>query len=95
MKEGMNESMSLGMGQPMDREQYEKDLAERQRKHLEGILGRQGENWRPCLHDACTECHGTGIKAYGGHCVHMISCSCPRCSPYSMYAGPNSSISLT
>lgn len=39
------------------------------------------ENERPCLHNGCGECHGTGRKANGSMCVHMISCPCPKCSP--------------
>lgn len=35
----------------------------------------------PCLHDACPECHGTGITSTGRPCVHMIACPCPKCSP--------------
>lgn len=34
-----------------------------------------------CFHDNCPECHGTGRKANGEACVHMISCPCPKCSP--------------
>lgn len=34
-----------------------------------------------CLHDICTECHGTGRKSNGTPCVHMISCTCSKCSP--------------
>lgn len=64
----------------MDREQYERDLAERQRKHLEYVTERGNANWRPCLHDQCPTCHGTGISIYGGMCVHGISCPCPKCS---------------
>lgn len=63
----------------LDREQYERELAERQRKHLESV--RQQKPWRPCMHDACQQCHGTGINRFGGTCVHMISCPCPKCSP--------------
>lgn len=36
----------------------------------------------PCQHDSCPECHGSGIKENGQPCIHMISCSCPKCSPY-------------
>jgi len=33
-----------------------------------------------CLHDNCSSCDGTGIRKDGlGPCVHMISCSCPKC----------------
>lgn len=40
------------------------------------------EDSSECLHRSCPECHGTGKKANGGMCVHMISCPCPRCTPY-------------
>lgn len=63
------------------REQYERDLRERQAQHLESIGGSSGQNWRPCMHDACERCHGTGVSAQGA-CVHMISCPCPRCTPW-------------
>lgn len=36
-----------------------------------------------CLHDQCSECHGKGEKKNGERCIHMISCSCPRCTSYS------------
>lgn len=64
-----------------DRERFERDLKERQRQHLQTIQGQQENNWRPCMHDQCTECHGTGIKFNGGACVHGLSCPCPKCSP--------------
>ena len=35
-----------------------------------------------CLHKLCPECKGTGVrKSDGTPCIHMISCTCPRCSP--------------
>lgn len=37
-----------------------------------------------CLHDQCEECHGRGTKKNGEACVHMISCPCKKCTPYSM-----------
>lgn len=37
---------------------------------------------KPCLHDQCSECHGTGKKEKGETCVHWISCPCPKCTPY-------------
>ncbi len=64
-----------------DRERFERDLKERQRQHLQNIQGQQERNWRPCMHDQCTECHGTGIKSNGSACVHGLSCPCPKCSP--------------
>lgn len=61
------------------RKEYEDDLARRQREHLDQV---HGQNWQPCMHDACTECVGTGVKRDGTPCVHMLSCPCPKCSPY-------------
>jgi hypothetical protein len=42
----------------------------------------QKEKPSKCLHMSCPDCHGTGRKANGSLCVHMISCPCPRCTPY-------------
>jgi hypothetical protein len=64
---------------PIDREEYERDLKERQAEHLRQVRG--AEDWQPCLHDGCSECLGTGVKGDGSMCVHNISCSCPKCSP--------------
>ena len=36
---------------------------------------------QPCLHDTCLSCHGTGVTKAGNACIHMISCSCPKCTP--------------
>lgn len=62
----------------------EKDVQERKRKHLEQVRQFRQQQYRPCLHDGCEECHGTGIKINGQRCVHMISCPCPKCSPTMM-----------
>lgn len=62
----------------IDQDKYEQDLKERQRNHLKQFQ----KPWQPCLHDQCQECHGTGIRKFGGACIHMISCSCPKCSPW-------------
>lgn len=35
-------------------------------------------NMDRCKHDACSQCHGSGVRSDGTACVHMISCSCPR-----------------
>lgn len=64
----------------LDREEYERDLAERKKRHLDAIENRHP--WRPCLHDGCPECVGTGRRRDGSMCIHMISCPCPRCSPH-------------
>jgi hypothetical protein len=66
---------------PTTKEQYERDLIEKQRQHLNSIQDKLNVNWRPCMHDACPSCIGTGIKIDGSPCVHMISCPCPKCSP--------------
>lgn len=34
-----------------------------------------------CLHDNCSECHGSGRKSTGEACIHFISCPCPKCTP--------------
>lgn len=65
----------------IDREQYEKDLAEKQRQHLENVKRQSNINWRPCLHNSCPQCFGTGIKHDGSVCIHHISCPCPKCTP--------------
>jgi len=33
-----------------------------------------------CLHYACSECRGTGVKKGGGTCFHILSCPCIRCT---------------
>ena len=67
---------------PQDIEEYYKDLREKQANHLDKIKSRKSTIWRPCLHNNCEECHGTGLKSDGRTCVHMISCPCPKCSPH-------------
>lgn len=69
----------------MNREEYEEDLRRKQREHLDGIKKSKDDNWRPCLHDSCSQCIGTGVKQDGSICIHMISCPCPKCSPHMMY----------
>ena len=65
----------------INREEYEKQLAEKQMNHLENMNHIRERNWRPCMHDQCTQCHGTGVKWDGSACIHSISCPCPKCSP--------------
>lgn len=62
-----------------NREEYEKDLARRQKEHLDSL--RQNQFWKPCAHDSCPECVGTGIKKTGGPCMHSLYCDCPKCTP--------------
>ena len=66
----------------MDRKKYEKELRERQEQHLESIDNFNSQFWKPCLHDQCAQCNGTGIKADGSFCTHWISCDCPKCRAY-------------
>ena len=78
----------------LNREQYEEDLKRRQEEHLKRIrenqqqeFGKPYENpyqppWQPCLHDGCSQCHGTGLKFDGTVCIHNLSCTCPKCSVY-------------
>lgn len=47
---------------PQDIEEYYEDLRVKQNKHLKGINVRKAKDWRPCLHDSCEECCGTGRK---------------------------------
>lgn len=36
-----------------------------------------------CAHMSCSQCGGSGVRRDGlGACVHMLVCSCPRCSVY-------------
>lgn len=77
------ENLQLGLipnnEPPLSREEYEKRLKKRQQEHLNQITKNQ--DWQPCLHDKCEKCVGTGITKEGGVCIHMISCSCPKCTP--------------
>lgn len=59
------------------RQTYEDELKERQIKHLESLDQTRNDNWRPCLHDQCQRCHGTGRSAQGP-CIHGIACNCPK-----------------
>jgi len=65
----------------MDRKQYEENLRRRQKEHLDSIQSQKDMNWRPCMHDSCPNCHGTGLDSQGRTCVHSISCPCPKCTP--------------
>ena len=63
-----------------ERQEYFKKLEERQKAHL-GAIHNRVNNWQPCLHDQCQQCHGTGSKLDGTSCIHNLSCPCPRCTP--------------
>lgn len=57
---------------------------EKQKQHLNNVnkhLENVTKNSKPCLHDSCSECVGTGIKKDGAPCIHYISCPCRKCSP--------------
>lgn len=80
----------------LDREVYEEDLRRRQEEHLRRARERRNREyesmapvragivgpWRPCSHDACMECLGTGVRCDGSVCVHSLTCHCPMCTPY-------------
>ena len=62
----------------------DEELRRRQREHLEKVrTGWRGGGTREveCLHNQCTSCWGTRVKANGEPCIHMIACGCARCSP--------------
>ena len=66
-------------------EEYYKQLRRIQEEHLKKVAQLNNQfkpPFRPCMHDQCQECHGTGIKYNGQTCIHMISCPCPKCTPY-------------
>lgn len=68
----------------MNRDQYEQELKKKQEEHIKRVLDNREVHeaaWRPCLHDGCPDCVGTGMKLDGSTCVHMISCPCPKCTP--------------
>ena len=66
----------------MSREQYEEELKRRQEEHLKNVKKQQDFNWKPCIHDQCTQCHGTGVKLDGSPCIHGMYCDCPKCSSF-------------
>jgi hypothetical protein len=61
------------------RDIYEERIKRIQQDHLRRV--GQNQPFQPCLHDGCSECHGTGVKLDGSPCIHFISCPCPKCSP--------------
>ena len=66
------------MNNDMNQEDYYRDLQRRQADHLRKV--GCGKPWKPCAHDRCSSCHGTGIRIGGGHCIHALYCDCPKCS---------------
>lgn len=63
----------------MDKDEYEKQLLERQMIHLKMVDANKNKDWKPCLHDLCQSCHGTGVKLDGSLCVHRLHCDCAKC----------------
>ena len=80
--EGTKDGNPFVVHSMVDRDQYDLDLRRRQKKHLEQVKQIKDLYWRPCLHDQCPDCVGTGIKKDGSICVHNISCPCPKCTLY-------------
>jgi hypothetical protein len=70
----------------MNEDDYQKDLKSRQEEHLKNVRSNRMLNWRPCMHDQCSECVGTGITKDGSRCIHMMSCPCPKCTPWCSYS---------
>ena len=72
----------------IDRKAYERELARRQQEHLERIEAQRDWNWKPCMHDQCPQCVGTGRSLFGP-CIHSLACDCPKCRPTSVtFGGP-------
>jgi hypothetical protein len=67
-----------------DQNEYYKDLRKRQQEHLASIQNQKP--WKPCAHDQCQNCVGTGIGRFGGACIHSLVCDCPKCKPASLCA---------
>lgn len=75
-----------------DENEYYRKLKERQDEHYKRITDYREwgtvkpfkRPFQPCMHDSCIECCGTGIRIDGSLCIHMISCNCPKCTPYCM-----------
>lgn len=79
----------------MTKEEYERDLKERQRIHLEKVNRYRNQHWTPCMHETCPQCVGTGVKVDGSTCIHMMYCTCPKCSPITTCFSTISTVSTT
>lgn len=68
-----------------DFEDPEDDFEERRHTHMAQLTElrkyRKSQE-QACLHLTCPNCFGTGTRSDGSPCVHMMSCSCPRCTPH-------------
>lgn len=82
--------------QSEEQKHYYEELERKQKEHLKRVSDwldkATGNNylsnnfvfkkpWKPCMHEQCSSCHGTGIKFDGSMCVHTLYCDCPKCSP--------------
>ena len=76
-------------------DQMEAEVRRRKEEHMRRVatttphgtaykIGEKKRPYIPCAHDSCTQCHGTGVKIDGTACIHMISCSRPKCSSHSL-----------
>ena len=70
-----------GQSDQTNPDDWQEELVRRQQEHLRRVQERLAPPQQPCQHDMCTSCHGTGVKIDGSRCWHMLSCSCPRCTP--------------
>lgn len=56
-------------------------------KEINGWRNQGKNDWlnkKPCLHDSCPACQGSGQRLDGnGMCAHSLSCNCPKCGLYS------------
>lgn len=65
-----------------ERQRYEEEIARKQQAHLEKVYDLHAVfHWKPCQHDSCPECFGTGVRRNGTPCAHTLSCDCPKCTP--------------
>lgn len=63
---------------------YINELKKKQKEHLKNVgINNNDAPYAPCLHESCPECVGTGVKRDGSTCIHMLSCPCIKCTPYS------------
>lgn len=84
IKEAVKRAKDRGSTQRTSKPTTDDELRRRQREHLKRVhAGRNGGKTREidCLHNRCTSCWGTRVKANGEPCIHMIACGCARCNP--------------
>ena len=82
IEEAIKRANERGSTERASRATTDDELRRRQREHLERMhvgwsRGRTREI--DCLHNQCTSCWGTMVKANGEPCIHMITCGCARC----------------